>query len=32
MTSRDTKKHWGEPGCPNDIRREMLACRDEMIE
>jgi hypothetical protein len=31
-TSRDWKKDCGEPGCPNDHRRKMLARWDEMIE
>ena len=31
-TSRDTKKHCGEPGCPNDDRRKMLARWDEVVE
>ena len=31
-TSRDTKKHCGEPGCPNDHRSQVLALRDEVID
>jgi len=30
-TSRDTKKDCGEPGCPNDHRRQ-LARGDEVID
>src|SRR5712672_2148284 len=29
-TSRDSKKDCGEPGCPNDHRRKMLARGDEV--
>jgi hypothetical protein len=31
MTSRDTKKDYGKPGCPNDHRSQALAHGDEVI-
>ena len=29
-TSRDTKKHCGKPGCPNNHRSQVLSCGDEV--